>query len=80
VFSTEHLYIDGVLEGRIELPAHKLTVGPQGTIKTGVIHAGTVVVLRAVLADVNARDKVEIYKNGTLKGNIKTARIAVDEG
>ena len=80
VFSNEDLYVDGALEGRIELPAHKLTVGPHGTIKTGVIRAATVVILGAVQGDVNAQDKVEIRKDATLTGNIKTARIVIEEG
>jgi cytoskeletal protein CcmA (bactofilin family) len=80
VFSNEDLYVDGALEGRIELPAHTLTVGPHGTIKTGVIQAATVVILGAVQGDVNAQDKVEIRKDATLTGNIKTARIVIEEG
>jgi len=80
VFSNEDLYVDGALEGRIELPAHRLTVGPHGTIKTGVIQAGTVVILGAVEGDVNAQDKVEICKDATLTGNIKTTRIVIEEG
>jgi cytoskeletal protein CcmA (bactofilin family) len=80
VFSNEDLYVDGALEGKIELPAHKLTVGPCGTIKTGVIEAGTVVIFGTVQGDVNAQDKVEIHKDATLTGNIKAARIVIEEG
>jgi cytoskeletal protein CcmA (bactofilin family) len=80
VFSNEDLYVDGALEGRIELPAHKLTVGPSATIKTGVIRAATVVVLGTVHCDVHARDKVEIRKNAALTGNIETARIVIEDG
>ena len=80
VFSNEDLYVDGALEGRIELPAHKLTIGPNCTIKTGVIQAATVVILGIVQCDVNARDKVEIRKDAALTGNIKTARIVIEDG
>ena len=80
VFSNEDLYVDGALEGRIELPAHTLTVGPHGTIKTGVIQAGTVVILGTVQGDVNAHDRVEIRKDAKLTGNIKTARIIIEDG
>jgi cytoskeletal protein CcmA (bactofilin family) len=80
LFSNEDLYIDGALEGRIELPAHQLTVGPNGTIKTGVIKAGTVVIQGVVQGDVNAQDRVEILKDGSLTGNIRTARIVIEEG
>lgn len=80
IYSNEDLYVDGALEGRIELPAHKLTVGPHGTIKTGVIKAGTVVILGTVQGDVNAHERVEIRKDARLSGNIKTARIVIEEG
>jgi cytoskeletal protein CcmA (bactofilin family) len=80
VFSNEDLYVDGALEGRIELPSHTLTVGPHGSIKTGVIQAASVVILGTVQGDVNAQDKVEIRKDATLTGNIKTARIVIEDG
>jgi cytoskeletal protein CcmA (bactofilin family) len=80
VFSNEDLFIDGALEGRIELPAHVLTVGPNGTIKTGVIKAAKVVIQGAVQGDVNAQERVEIRKDGSLTGNIRTARIVIEEG
>ena len=80
VFSNEDLYLDGTLEGKIELPAHKLTVGPHGTVKTAVIKAGAVEIHGTVQGDVNAQDRVEIRKNATLTGNIKTARIVIEDG
>ncbi len=80
VFSDQDLYVDGTLEGKIELPAHKLTVGPHGTVKTAVIQAGAVEIHGTVQGDVIARDKVEIRKDATLTGNIKTARIVIEEG
>jgi len=80
VFSNEDLYVDGTLEGKIELPAHKLTVGPHGTVKTGAIKAAAVEIHGAVEGDVNALDRVEIRKDATLTGNIKTARIIIEDG
>jgi cytoskeletal protein CcmA (bactofilin family) len=80
IFSNEDLYVDGALEGKIELMAHNLTVGPNGTIKTGVIRAAAVVILGTVQGDVNADERVEIRKDATLTGNIKTARIVIEEG
>ena len=80
VFSKEDLYVDGALEGKIELPSHKLTVGPHGSIKTGVIKAGAVEIQGNVQGDVDAQEKVEIRKNATLTGNIKTARILIEDG
>ena len=80
VSSNEDLYVDGTLEGKIELPAHKLTVGPHGTVRTAMIKANTVEIHGAVEGDVNAQEKVEIRKDATLTGNIKTARIVIEDG
>jgi cytoskeletal protein CcmA (bactofilin family) len=80
IFSDEDLYIEGALEGKIELSAHKLTVGANGSVKTGEIKAGAVVILGTVQGDVDAQEKVEIRKNATLTGNIKAARIVIEDG
>ena len=80
VFSNEDLYVDGTLEGKIELPSHRLTVGPHGTVKAAAIKAHAVEIHGTVQGDVIAQDKVEIRKNATLTGNIKTARIVIEEG
>jgi cytoskeletal protein CcmA (bactofilin family) len=80
VFSEEDLYVDGALEGKVELVSHRLTVGPNGSVKTGVIKAGTLVVLGTVQGDVDARDKVEIRNGAMLTGNIRTARILIEDG
>ncbi len=80
VFSNEDLYVDGALEGKIELPSHKLTVGPHGTVKTAAIKAGSVEIHGTVQGDVNAQDKVEIFKDASLTGNIKAARIVIEDG
>ena len=45
--SKEELYVDGDLEGTLEAPEHKLTVGPNGTVHASV-KAREVVVLRTV--------------------------------
>jgi cytoskeletal protein CcmA (bactofilin family) len=55
-------------------------VGPNGTVKTAVIKAGTVEIHGTVQGDVDAQDKVEIRKDATLTGNIKTARIVIEDG
>jgi cytoskeletal protein CcmA (bactofilin family) len=80
IFSNEDLYIDGALEGKVELASHKLTVGANGSVKTGEIKAGAVVILGTVQGDVDAQEKVEIRKNATLTGNIKAARVVIEDG
>src|SRR5262245_4387455 len=36
IYSKEDLYVDGDVEGTVEALEHKLTIGPNGTVKAGV--------------------------------------------
>jgi hypothetical protein len=58
IYSREDLYVDGDLEGTVEATEHKLTVGPNGTVKA-TIKAREVVVLGAIHGNVEATDKIE---------------------
>lgn len=79
IFSKEDLFVDGDLEGTVEAMEHKLTIGPNGTVHAGV-KAREVVVLGSIQGDVEATDKIEIRKDAKLVGNIKTARIIIEDG
>jgi cytoskeletal protein CcmA (bactofilin family) len=79
VHSQEDLYVDGDVEGALELKEHCLTVGPNGKTHSS-IRAREVVVLGSVQGNVEARDKIAIRKNGRLVGDIKTAGIIIDDG
>jgi|SRR5271169_3858546 len=79
VYSQEDLYVDGDVEGALELKEHCLTVGPNGKTHSS-IRAREVVVLGSVQGNVEARDKIAIRKNGRLVGDIKTAGIIIDDG
>ena len=79
VQSREDLYIDGEVDGALELKEHCLTVGPNGKTHS-TIRAREVTVLGSVQGNVEARDKIAIRKNGKLVGDIKTAGIIIDDG
>ena len=79
IYSREDLYIDGDVEGTIELLEHKLTVGPNGKVQAQV-RAREVVVLGGIQGNVEANDKLEIRKDAKLVGDIKTARIIIEDG
>jgi cytoskeletal protein CcmA (bactofilin family) len=79
IFSREDLYVDGELEGTVEALEHKLTIGPNGTLKAGV-KAREVVVLGSIQGNVEAADKIEIRKDARLVGDIRTARIIIEDG
>lgn len=79
IYSREDLYIDGDVEGTIELLEHKLTIGPNGRVQAQV-RAREVVVLGAIQGNVEANDKIDIRKDAKLVGDIKTARIIIEDG
>src|SRR5271169_5210549 len=56
---SEDLYVDGNVEGSIELRNHSLTVGPNGNVKADV-SAKSVVVQGKLDGSVNASDRVEL--------------------
>src|ERR1035437_7278027 len=79
IFSREDLYIDGEVEGTVEALDHKLTIGPNGTVRA-TIKAREVVALGAIHGNVEATDKLEISKYAELTGDIRTARIIIEDG
>lgn len=79
IFSQEDLTIDGEMEGSIELKEHRLTVGPNGRVQAGV-KAREIVVLGSINGNVEASDKIDIRKDARLVGDIKTARIVIEDG
>jgi cytoskeletal protein CcmA (bactofilin family) len=76
---SEDLYVDGQVEGSIELRGNSLTVGPNGKIKARV-SAKNIVILGSVEGTVTATERVELRKSAVVNGDIATARIAVEEG
>ncbi len=79
IYSREDLYVDGELEGTVELQEHKLTVGPNGKLQANV-KAREVVVLGSVQGNIDAADRIDIRKDAKLIGDIKTTRIIIEDG
>jgi len=79
IISQEDLYVDGDVEGTVELVHHKLTIGPNGKVHAA-IKAREVVALGSIQGNVEASDKIEIRKDAKLVGDIKTARIIIEDG
>jgi cytoskeletal protein CcmA (bactofilin family) len=79
IFSREDLTIDGEVEGTVELQEHRLTVGPNGKVRASV-KAREIVVLGTIHGNVETTDKIDIRKEAKLVGDIKTARIVIEDG
>ncbi len=78
IYSEEDLFIDGKVEGLLELKDHKLTVGPNGRADTNIT-AREVVVQGTVHGNIDAQQKITIRKDGNVVGNIKTTGIIIED-
>jgi cytoskeletal protein CcmA (bactofilin family) len=79
IVSREDLTIDGEVEGTVELHEHRLTVGPHGKVTAGV-KAREIIVLGTIEGNVDVTDRIDIRKDARLTGDIKTARIVIEDG
>lgn len=79
ITGTESLYIDGKIEGTINLPGNRLTVGRNGQVNAS-INAREIVVLGKVKGNVAATDRVDIRAEGSLTGDVSAARISIEDG
>ena len=76
---SEDLYVDGNVEGKIELRNHSLTIGPNGKVKANVT-AKSVVIQGTLDGAVTASDRVDLRKSAVMNGDVTTQRIAIEEG
>ena len=79
IYSKEDLFVDGNLEGTVEAVAHKLTIGPNGAVHASV-KAHDVVVLGTLEGNVEAADRIDIGGKAKVVGDIRTARIHIEDG
>jgi cytoskeletal protein CcmA (bactofilin family) len=76
---SEDLYLDGEVEGSIELREHHLTIGPHGKVRASV-NARDVVVHGELNGNVHGTERVELKKSAVLTGDIVTQRIVIEDG
>jgi cytoskeletal protein CcmA (bactofilin family) len=79
ITGNEDLLIDGSVEGLVQLQDRKLTVGSSAKV-TADVAAREVVVYGSVKGNLRARDRIEIKKDGSVVGDITTARIMIEDG
>jgi cytoskeletal protein CcmA (bactofilin family) len=79
IYSKEDLFVDGNLEGTVEAIAQKLTIGPNGSVHASV-KAHNVLVLGMMEGNVEAADQIEIGRDAKVVGDIRTARIHIEDG
>lgn len=79
ISGAEDLQIDGQVDGPISLEGHQLTVGSTAVLNSE-LKVGGVVVFGKVVGNLYARDRVDIKTDGSVIGDISTARISIEDG
>src|ERR1700739_320590 len=79
ITGSESLFIDGKVEGRINLNGNLWTVCRNGQVAASIT-AREVVVLGKVRGNVTATDRVDIRAEGALTGDVAAARISIEDG
>ena len=79
ISGNEDLHVDGSVEGLIQLDDRKLTVGASAKVTADLV-AREVVVYGSVKGNLRARDRIEIKKDGSVIGDLTTARIMIEDG
>jgi cytoskeletal protein CcmA (bactofilin family) len=76
---SEDLYIDGEVQGSIDLQGNGLTLGPNGRVRAN-IRAKSVVIHGKIDGNVHGSERVELKSSAIVVGDIATKRIAIEEG
>jgi cytoskeletal protein CcmA (bactofilin family) len=79
ISGSEALYIDGRIEGKITMPDSRVTIGRNGKVDAS-IQAREVVIMGKVTGNIECSDRVDIRAEGSVHGDISTARISVEDG
>ena len=79
ITGSEDLQLDGSVEGLIQLDERRLTIGPTAKVTADII-AREVVVYGNVKGNLRAKDRIEIKKDGSVNGDLTTARIMIEDG
>jgi len=76
---SEDLFLDGEVEGNIDLHNNNLVIGPNGQVRANVF-AKDVVIHGKVEGTVTGVNRVELKKSSMLNGDINTHRIVIEDG
>lgn len=79
VSGTESLFVDGRIEGTINFPDNRVTIGRNGVVAANIT-AKEVVIMGKVQGNVDCSDRLDIRSEGSLSGDVITHRFSVEEG
>src|SRR5882724_1293728 len=75
----EDLFVDGTLEGKLDLGNASVTIGPNGKVKADV-SAREVVVRGQLDGKIDGTERVQLWNSGRVTGEVRTERLAIEDG
>jgi cytoskeletal protein CcmA (bactofilin family) len=75
----EDLFVDGSLEGKLDLGNASCTIGPNGKVKADIT-AREVIVRGQVDGRIDGSDRVQLWNSGRVTGEVRTERLAIEDG
>ena len=75
----EDLMLQGRIEGKVSLPGHVLTIGPEAQISAEIL-ARTLIIQGSVTGNVTATERFEIRPNGKMMGDVTCPSVVMSEG
>ena len=79
VTGSEDLFVDGHVEGKVNLSSGSLTVGPNGDVKADIV-AREVIVRGRVDGKIVGREKIHLSSTGNVAGDLQTERLTIEDG
>jgi len=79
ISGSEDIYVDGQVDGSVQLLGHSLTIGPNGRVHASVA-AKNVTVGGSLEGNIHATERTEMRKSAVVNGDVQTRRIAIEEG
>ena len=75
----ESLFVDGRIDGTVNIPEHRVTVGRNGVV-TADVNAREVVIMGKVQGNIICSDRLDIRSEGSVTGDVVVQRISVEDG
>jgi cytoskeletal protein CcmA (bactofilin family) len=79
IHSEEDVFLNGEMEGDLNVENHRLTIGPDGKVAANA-RAREVDISGTLTGNVEAAEKTCIRASGRLTGDVKTRGIVIEEG
>jgi cytoskeletal protein CcmA (bactofilin family) len=79
ITGSESLLVEGRVEGTINLPGNRVTIGRNGQVSANIT-AREIIVQGKVAGNVSASDRLDVRSEGSLTGDVVAARISVEDG